>query len=197
MSEPARQLSMTKDQALEVLADLTEPQRRCALMLVLTTDGDVAEAARDARELDPRDQVEARLAAMFQGLTQAAVRELALTGGLSAEHRGRALGLAERLAGRAVQVADALARHRRPAEQRIVVERIVVANGGQAVVGLVGGGGGDGGNEHRPHAPAALTHEPGAPVRCEVEADRAAMPVACDGEGPLPSARRRQGQRRA
>src|SRR5215218_9887991 len=64
-SMPARQLSMTKDRALEVLADLTEPQRRCALTLMLVTNGDVAEAARDARELDPRDQVEARLAALF------------------------------------------------------------------------------------------------------------------------------------
>ena len=152
------------DQDLELLAGLTEPQRRCALMLTLVTSGDVAEAARDARELDPRDQVESRLAAIFQGLTQAAVRELALGGGLSAEHRGRALGPAARLARRAVQVAAALTRHRRPPEQRIVVERVVVANGGQAVVGLVGGGGGDGRIVKQPHAPAALAHEPGAQV---------------------------------
>lgn len=180
------------DQDLELLAGLTEPQRRCALMLTLVTSGDVAKAARDARELDPRDQVESRLAAIFQGLTQAAVRELALGGGLSAEHRGRALGLAERLAGRAVQVADALARHRRPAEQRIVVERVVVANGGQAVVGIVpqGGGGGDGGNVKQPHAPAALAHEPGAQV-WGTDTRREPVPAAGGGRPEaLPDARR-------
>ena len=57
--------STVNDQDLELLAGLTEPQRRCALMLTLVTSGDVAEAARDARELDPRDQVESRLAAIF------------------------------------------------------------------------------------------------------------------------------------
>jgi hypothetical protein len=65
-------LLTSTDRELTALADLSEPQRRCALMLTLVTSGDVAEAARAARELDPRDQIEARLAAMFQGLTQAA-----------------------------------------------------------------------------------------------------------------------------
>jgi hypothetical protein len=186
--------STVNDQDLEFLAGLTEPQRRCALMLTLVTNGDVTEAARAARELDPRDQVESRLSALFQGLSLAAVRELALGGGLSAEHRGRALGLAERLAGRAVQVADALVRHRRPPEQRIVVERVMVADGGQAMVGIVGGDGGDGGNEHQPHA---LAHAPEPTLQCEVEAGRATVPAAGDVQGPLPDARRRQGQRRA
>jgi len=53
--------STVNDQDLEFLAGLTEPQRRCALMLTLVTNGDVTEAARAARELDPRDQVESRL----------------------------------------------------------------------------------------------------------------------------------------
>src|SRR5688500_12392064 len=99
-------------------------------MLTLVTNGDVIEAARAASELDPRDQIEARLAAMFQGLTQAAVRELALGGGLSAEHRGRALGLAERLTGRAVQCADALDKHRGKGQQLVRVEHVTVNAGG-------------------------------------------------------------------
>ena len=118
------------------------------------------------------------------------MRELALGSGVSAEHRGRALGLAERLAGRAVQVADALTRHRRPAEQRIVVERVVVANGGQAVVGLVGGGGGDGRIVKQPHAPAALAHEPNTQV-WGTDTRREPVPAAGGGRPEtLPDARR-------
>ena len=83
-----------------------------------------------------RDRCPSRRALV--ALSEAAAFELALGGWLTSP-RGRAdaLGLADRLAGRAVQAAEALARHRRPAEQRIVVERMVVTAGGQAPVRMV------------------------------------------------------------
>jgi hypothetical protein len=47
------------------------------------------------------------------------------------------------------------------------VERVTVEAGGQAIVGAVAreGGGSGPGSDGRPHAPAALAHEPGVPLR--------------------------------
>jgi hypothetical protein len=97
-----------------------------------------AAAVAAAAEFAPRDAIEARLGGLLVALSEAAAFELALGGWLTSP-RGRAdaLGLADRLAGRAVQAAEALARHQRPAEQRIVVERMVVTAGGQAPVRMV------------------------------------------------------------
>jgi hypothetical protein len=75
-------------------------------------------------------------------LTNAAASELSKGELLRmSEHSVSRIRLADRLACGAIPSAEALARYRRPAEQRIVVERPMVADDGQAVVGTVGGGG--------------------------------------------------------
>jgi hypothetical protein len=165
---------------------------------------DLARASADLAAVAPRDALEARQVALMIAIGDAATEELALAslsraaGGLR-DHRLIALRMADRLTRTVVTLTDAIERRRRPPEQRIVVERVMVADGGRAVVGIVpqGGGGGGDENEHRPHAPAALAHEPGAKMRC-ADPGREPLPVAGgEGEGPLPDARRGQGQRRA
>jgi hypothetical protein len=168
------------------------PAERSMVALMLRADPtrDLGAALAAAAELQPRDAVEARLAALLVMLAEAAGQELTLGRKLAIlRARASALGMAERLAGRALQAADALARHRRPAEQRIVVERVMVAEGGQAVVGMVGvGAGGENAGQALARV-VADAHEP--TLRCSVPADRAAVPTGGDDERALPDARRR------
>jgi hypothetical protein len=190
----------------EAMAAVPAHARAAVSMLAFARGGaDLVPAASDLAAVAPRDADEARLAALKIAICDAAVYELALASvakaGSAREHRLAALGMADRLTRTVVTLTDAIERRRRPPEQRIVVERVMVADGGQAVVGIVplavGGGGGGGEDEHRPHAPAALAHEPGAEVRC-ADPRGQPLPVAGgEGEGPLPDARRGEGQRRA
>ena len=82
---------------------------------------------------------------------------------------------------------EALDKHRGKGQPQVVrVERVNVEAGGRAIVGAVShpgrGGGGDGREvDGRAHAPAALAHEPGTPLRC-VDPEREPVPVA-RGEG--------------
>jgi hypothetical protein len=160
-----------------LLADLTEPERRAALLLVYGT-GDVALAAARARELAPRDAVEARLLALMDLLGPAAAKAVVAGSPLGAR-------LVNALAG----VVDTLDKHRGRGQQLVRVEHVHVHPGGQAVVGVVGRGRGDGaGIGHQSHAPR-LAHEPGAAVR---GADPGRQPVpAAQGEGAaaVPDAR--------
>ena len=190
---------------VEAMAAVPAHARAAVSMLAFARGGaDLVPAASDLAAVAPRDADEARLAALKIAICDAAVYELALASvakaGGTREHRLAALGMADRLTRTVVTLTEAIERRRRPPEQRIVVERVMVAEGGQAVVGIVPqavGGGGDGSkDEHRPHAPAALAHEPGAEMR-GADPGRAPVPVAGNGEGPLPDARRGEGQRRA
>jgi len=156
------------------LADLTEPERRAALLLVYGTNGDVALAASKARELAPRDPVEARLLALMDLLGPAAAKAVVAGAPLGAR-------LVNALAG----VVDTLDKHRGRGQQLVRVEHVHVHPGGQAVVGVVGRGRrGDGtGIEHQSHARALA-------VRGE-DAEREPVPVTSGaGQETLPDARR-------
>lgn len=96
---------------------------------------------------------------------------------------------------------EALAKLRKPPEQRVVVEHVHVHPGAQAVVGNVThtGGGVALENGRQAHAPdaGALAFAPGPPVWSK-NPERDAVPVAGSvGQDPLPDARRRRGLRSA
>jgi hypothetical protein len=152
-------------------------------------------ARRFLRGVAPRDPLEGMLATQMLGLHDAAMECLgrAAIPEQSFEGRQANLGQANKLARSFAALVEALDRHRGKGQQTVRVEHVTVNAGGQAIVGAVAhpGGGGDGGkSEERPHAPGALAHEPGVPLRC-VDAVREPMSVAGGaGEAAVPDARR-------
>ena len=153
-------------------------------------------AAEDALAgIGPRDAAEGMLAAQMVAVHEAALECLrrAMLDGQSLEGRQANLGQAGKLTRSYAVLLEALDRHRGKGQPQVVrVERVTVEAGGQAIVGAVGqGGGGSGpGSDGRPHAPAALAHEPGAPLRCP-NPEGESVPVAGGaGEGAVPDARR-------
>ena len=80
---------------------------------------------------------------------------------------------------------EALNRNRGKGQQKVTVEHVHVHSGGQAIVGAVQGGGVATKSEEQPHAPQAITHEPGIPMR-GADAEREAVPVGAGaGQAPL------------
>ena len=149
------------------------------------------------KEVAPRDPLEGMLAAQLLGLHEAAMECLrrGAVAGQSFEGRQANLGQANKLTRSYATLLEALDRHRGKGQPQVVrVERVTVEAGGRAIVGAVahpGGGGGSGaGSDERPNAPAALAHEPGAPLRCP-NPEGESVPVAGGaGEGAVPDARR-------
>ena len=79
---------------------------------------------------------------------------------------------------------EALNRYRGKGQQHVRVEHVHVNQGGQAIVGAVQGGGVPRKREDQPHAPGAITYEPGIPMRGP-DPEREAVPVA-GGAGKAP-----------
>src|SRR3954452_24238879 len=194
MSDATRQGSLPAplgepgaDRDLVALRGLSDAEARCALLISYATDGDMELAGRRARELAPRDAVEARLMGLLDVLAPAAAKAVVTRSPLG-----------PRLANAAINCAAAIDRHRGKGQQTVRVEHVTVNAGGQAIVGAVSHPGrGDGaGNEHQPHAPC-LAHEPGVPMRSP-DAEWEPVP-ATQGEGPaeVPDARRGARQRGA
>ena len=147
------------------------------------------------KEVAPRDPLEGMLAAQLLGLHEAAMECLRRGAMAQQTFEGRQanLGQANKLTRSFAALAETLDRHRGKGQPQVVrVERVTVEAGGRAIVGAVaqGGGGSGAGSDGRPHAPAALAHEPGVPLRC-ADAGREPVPVAGGGgEGAVPDARR-------
>ena len=143
-------------------------------------------AARDALlGIAPRDPLEGMLAAQMLAVHDAAMECLrrAHLPEQTFEGRGQNLGHANRLVRSYAALLEALDKHRGKGQPQVVrVERVTVEAGGQAIVGTVaqGGGGSGAGNGRQPHAPAALAHEPGVPLR-GADARREPVPVAGGG----------------
>ena len=80
-------------------------------------------------------------------------------------------------------------RHRGKGQQKVTVEHVHVHSGGQAIVGNVEhpGGGARAKSEEQAHA-KQLAHAPQSPVWGE-DKRREPVPLAGDGERPLPDAR--------
>ena len=142
------------------------------------------------RDLAPRDPLEGMLAAQLVGLHDAAM-ECFRRGAMreqSPEYRDTNLTQANKLVRSYVVLLEALDRHRGKGQPQVVrVERVTVNAGGQAIVGAVaqGGGGSGAGSDEQPHAPAALAHEPGVPLR-GADPEGGPVPVAGGaGEGAV------------
>lgn len=155
--------------------------------------------------IQPRDEVEAMLAVQMAA-THSLMMQMASNAVRSemVNHLEAAGNLAVKLARTFTAQVEALAKLRKPPEQRVVVEHkhVHVHPGAQAVVGNVThtGGGVALENGHQPHAPdemRALELATGPAVWGE-DASREPVPVASgEGEMPVPDARRGKGLRRA
>lgn len=127
----------------------------------------------------PRDEAEGMLAAQMVSVHNSAMEcfRRAMIEGQTFEGREQNLRFADRLSKTYAHQLDALKRYRRKADQTVRIERVVVKDGGQAIVGNVTRGGGDGErNDDQPHAPA-ITDESGAEVWGE-DTLREPVPVA-------------------
>jgi hypothetical protein len=137
------------------------------------------------KDIAPRDPLEGMLAAQMIVVHDAALEcfRRAHLPEQTFEGRQAALGQASRLVRSYTTLLEALDRHRGKGQPQVVrVERVTVEAGGQAIVGAVSQGGEDGaGIDERSHAPAALAHEPGTPMR-GTDPRREPVPVA-GGEG--------------
>lgn len=128
--------------------------------------------------IEPRDQVEAMLAAQMAAVHNATMtfaRRLAHVENIPQQDSAeRAFNKLARTF--AAQV-EALQRYRGKGQQRVTVEHVHVHQGGQAIVGTIQGGGVSRQIEDQPHAPGPVTHEPSAPMRGP-DPERKAVPVA-------------------
>jgi hypothetical protein len=128
--------------------------------------------------IEPRDQVEAMLAAQMAAVHNAIMtfaRRLAHVESIPQQDSAeRAFNKLTRTF--AAQV-EALQRYRGKGQQRVTVEHFHVHQGGQAIVGTVNpGGGGPTKSKDQPHAPA-LDYEPGTPMWSS-DPEREAVSVA-------------------
>jgi hypothetical protein len=99
------------------------------------------------------------------------------------EGRRENLAQAGKLSRTHAMLVESLNRHRGKGQQKIIVERVNVAAGGQAIVGNIKYEGGGFEQESR-NQPQAITHSPGAALRSP-DAEREALPVAGHAERPL------------
>ncbi len=144
----------------------------------------------------PRDEFEGMVAAQLIAAHNAAMEcyRRAMIGEQTLEGRRENLAQANKLSRTYAALLEALNRHRGKGQQKVTVEHVHVHAGGQAVVGVVAppgqpGGGDRNKTEEHPHA-KKIAHAPQPAMPCP-DTNRDAVPVACDGERPLPNARRK------
>jgi hypothetical protein len=147
--------------------------------------------AETGKEMLPCDEAEAMLIAQM-----IETHELAMTFARRLKHvenipqqDSAVNGLTKLTRTYAAQMAS-LKHYRTGGEQRVIVQRVDVREGGQAVVGVVNSGKGGVGPEQKRGQSHALTDARGAAVLCDVEAEQEAVPSS-GGAGPadLPDAR--------
>jgi hypothetical protein len=140
--------------------------------------------------INPRDELEGMMAAQLIASHSAAMEcyRRAMIGEQTFQGRSENLNQANKLSRTFTTLLDALNKHRGKGQQKVTVEHVHVHSGGQAIVGAVGPGGGIASkDEEQPHA-KQIAHAPEQPLR-SADAAREPMPVASDGERPLPDAR--------
>ena len=104
------------------------------------------------------------------------------------EGRRENLSQANKLSRTYATLVEALNRHRGKGQQKVTVEHVHVHSGGQAVVGMVGnpGGGDPPKSEDQPHAKQiAHASQPTLPAADKTPEP---VPIASDGERPMPDA---------
>ena len=148
----------------------------------------------------PKDELEGMMAAQLVAAHNAAMEcyRRAMIGEQTFEGRRENLAQANKLSRTHAALLEALNRHRGKGQQKVTVEHVHVHAGGQAVVGMVAppsgqpGGGDRNNSEEQPHAKQItpeITHTPEPALPCPDKGPDA-VPVARDGERPLPDARR-------
>ena len=139
----------------------------------------------------PRDEFEGMIAAQLLAAYNAAMEcyRRAMIEEQTFEGRRENLSQANKLSRTYATLLEALNRHRGNGQQTVTVEHVHVHAGGQAVVGMVGtpGGGDRAKPEDQPHA-RQIAHAP-QPAMWRADEEREPVPVAGDGEWPLPDAR--------
>jgi hypothetical protein len=128
--------------------------------------------------IEPRDQIEAMLAAQMATIHMATMtfaRRLAHIENIP--QQDSASNAFNKLARTFAAQVEALKRYRSGGEQKMTVQHVHVADGGQAIVGNVNaptqGGGARKKTEDQPHA---LGYAPGVAMPRQIEAERATMP---------------------
>jgi hypothetical protein len=142
--------------------------------------------------IHPRDELEGMMAAQLIAAHSAAMEcyRRAMIGEQTFEGRRENLNQANKLSRSFAALLDTLNRHRGKGQQKVTVEHVHVHSGGQAIVGAVEtpGGGASSKVEEQPHAKSiAHAHEP---ALRGTDTTREPLPVASDGERPMPDARR-------
>jgi hypothetical protein len=131
--------------------------------------------------IDPQDEVEGMIAAQMLASHNAAMEcyRRAMLAEQSFEGRNMNLAHAAKASRTHAALVEALNRHRGKGQQKVTVEHVHVAQGGQAIVGNVNAAGeGGGAREKIGEQPHALEHAPGVAMPSQIEAERAAMPSA-------------------
>jgi hypothetical protein len=135
--------------------------------------------------VEPRDQIEAMLAAQMAAVHMATMtfaRRLAHVDNIP--QQDSAQNAFNKLARTFAAQVEALKRYRSGGEQKMTVQHVHVAEGGQAIVGNVNapaeGGGARKKSKDQPHA--QLTYAPGIEMPRQIEAEREALPSP-DGSG--------------
>jgi hypothetical protein len=137
--------------------------------------------------INPNDELEGMLAAQLVTCHNASTEccRRAMLGEQTFEGRKENLNQANKLSRTYATLLEALNRHRGKGQQKVTVEHVHVHNGGQAIVGNVGGGM-QTKLEDQPHA---LGYAPVQEMR-SANTEREALPIARDDERSLPNARR-------
>jgi hypothetical protein len=142
--------------------------------------------------IKPRDELEGMMAAQLIAAHNAAMEcyRRAMIGEQTFEGRRENLNQANKLSRTYATLLEALNRHRGKGQQKVTVEHVHVHSGGQAIVGSVEtpGGGDRSKSEDQAHA-KQIAHAP-QPTMRSADAERETVPVAGNGERPLPDARR-------
>jgi hypothetical protein len=142
--------------------------------------------------IGPKDELEGMMAAQLIAAHNAAMEcyRRAMIGEQTFEGRRENLAQANKLSRTFATLLEALNRHRGKGQQKVTVEHVHVHSGGQAVVGVVEHPGRGSQRTSENHGDAKqITHAP-QPAVWSPDQEREAVPVARDGERPLPDARR-------
>lgn len=139
----------------------------------------------------PKDELEGMMAAQLIAAHNAAMEcyRRAMIGEQTFEGRRENLNQANKLSRTFTTLLDALNKHRGKGQQKVTVEHVHVHQGGQAIVGAVEapGGGERRKSEEQSHA-KQIAHAP-QPTMRSADAEGDAVPIARDGERPVPDAR--------
>ena len=132
------------------------------------------------KEIEPRDQIEAMLAAQMAAVHNATMtfaRRLAHIGNIPQQDSAQTAF--NKLARTFAAQVEALKRYRSGGEQKMTVQHVHVAEGGQAIVGNVNAPMEGVGARKKPEVqPHAIAYAPGVEMPREVEAERATVPRA-------------------